>query len=164
MARRGVNKVILVGNLGRDPEVRHLDNGAAVANFPIATSESFRNREGGTTERTEWHNIVMWRGLAETAEKYLKKGSTIYLEGRLITRSWDDAEGNKKYRTEVEANNMVMLDSRPAEGGGGYQNTPVTATSGGAQNGAGTVATPPASNPEKSKQPVKDDVADDLPF
>ena len=91
----GVNKVILVGNLGKDPEVRHLENGAAVANFSVATTESYKDRNTGERrDQTEWHNVVLWRGLAEVAEKYLKKGSQVYIEGKIRTRSWEDKEGN----------------------------------------------------------------------
>ena len=108
----GVNKVILVGNLGKDPEVRHLENGTTVANFPIATSESYKDREGNRIDQTEWHNVVVWRKLAEIAESYLKKGSQIYLEGKLRTRSWDDQQGNKRYTTEVVADTFTMLGKR----------------------------------------------------
>ena len=108
----GVNKVILVGNLGKDPEVRHLENGTAVANFPIATSESYKDREGNRVDQTEWHNIVVWRKLAEIAENYLKKGSQIYLEGKLRTRSWEDQQGNKRYTTEVVADTFTMLGKK----------------------------------------------------
>jgi single-strand DNA-binding protein len=109
----GVNKVILVGNLGKDPEVRHLESGATVANFSLATSETYRDRNSGDrVTHTEWHNIVLWRGLAEVAEKYLKKGNQVYIEGRLRTRSWDDKDGNTRYTTEVLADNMTMLGSR----------------------------------------------------
>lgn len=102
--------MILIGNLGRDPEVRYLDGGVAVANFPIATSETYRDRNSGErVTQTEWHNIVMWRGLAEVAEKYLKKGNQVYIEGKLRTRSWDDKDGNTRYTTEVVADNMTML-------------------------------------------------------
>lgn len=105
-----VNKVILIGNLGKDPEVRHLENGAVVANFPIATSESYKDRNSGErVTQTEWHNIVVWRGLAEVAEKYLKKGSSVFIEGKLKTRSWDDKDGNTRYTTEVVADSMTML-------------------------------------------------------
>ena len=121
----GVNKVILVGNLGKDPEVRHLENGTAVANFPIATSESYKDREGNRVDQTEWHNVVVWRKLAEIAESYLKKGSQIYLEGKLRTRSWDDPQGNKRYTTEVVADTFTMLskreDANGSQGGGNYQ-------------------------------------------
>ena len=106
----GINKVILVGNLGKDPEVRYLEGGTAVANFPIATSETYKDRTSGEKKTTtEWHNIVLWRGLAEIAEKYLKKGSQIYLEGKLRTRQWQDKDGNNRYTTEIVGDNLQML-------------------------------------------------------
>lgn len=108
----GVNKVILVGNLGKDPEVRHLENGAAVANFSIATSETYKDKNGERQTQTEWHNIVLWRGLAEIAEKYLRKGNQVYIEGKLRTRSWDDKDGVTRYTTEVVGDNMTMLGSK----------------------------------------------------
>jgi single-strand DNA-binding protein len=108
----GVNKVILVGNLGKDPEVRHLEGGAAVANFTLATSESYKDKTGARQDKTEWHNIVVWRGLAEVAEKYLKKGMTIYLEGKLQTRSWDDKEGHKRYTTEIVGDTFTILSKK----------------------------------------------------
>ncbi|MEO6903732.1 MAG: single-stranded DNA-binding protein [Bacteroidia bacterium] len=111
----GVNKVILVGNLGKDPEVRHLEGGVAVANFSLATSETYKDKSGQKNEQTEWHNVVVWRGLAEVAERYLKKGMTVYVEGKLRTRSWDDKEGSKRYTTEIVADNLVMLGKK--EGG-----------------------------------------------
>ncbi|TKG88903.1 single-stranded DNA-binding protein [Puteibacter caeruleilacunae] len=104
-----VNKVILVGNVGKDPEVRHLDSGVAVANFPLATSESYTAKSGERVTTTEWHNIVLWRGLAEVAEKYVTKGKQLYIEGRIRTRSYDDKDGNKRYITEIFADNMQML-------------------------------------------------------
>ena len=105
-----VNKVILVGNLGKDPEVRHLENGAAVANFSIATSETYKDRKTGEkVSQTEWHNIVAWRGLAEIAERYLKKGHKVYIEGKLKTRSWQDQDGNNRYSTEIITDNLTML-------------------------------------------------------
>lgn len=104
----GINKVILVGHLGKDPEVRHLEGGVAVASFPLATSETF-NKEGRKVEQTEWHNIVMWRGLADVAAKFLQKGKLVYIEGKLRTRSFEDKEGIKKYTTEVVAENFTML-------------------------------------------------------
>jgi single-strand DNA-binding protein len=108
-----VNKVILIGNLGKDPEVRHLENGAVVANFPLATSEVYTDRSTGEKkETTDWHDIVLWRGLAEVTEKYLKKGYKVYVEGKLKKRSWQDKEGNTRYTTEVVADEMTIL-SRP---------------------------------------------------
>ena len=108
----GVNKVILIGNLGKDPEVRHLENGRAVANFSLATSEVYKNKNGERVTNTEWHNIVLWTPLAELAEKYLKKGSQIYIDGKLQTRSYDDKDGNKKYITEVVGQNLNFLGSK----------------------------------------------------
>jgi single-strand DNA-binding protein len=104
----GINKVILVGHLGKDPEVRHLDGGVSVASFPLATSETF-TKDGKKIEQTEWHNIVMWRGLADIASKYLQKGKLVYIEGKLRTRSYEDKEGSKRYTTEVVAENFTML-------------------------------------------------------
>lgn len=123
MASRGVNKVILVGNLGKDPEVRYMPNGNAVANFTVATSESWKDQQGQQQERTEWHNIVMYRRLAEVAGEYLKKGSKVYIEGKLQTSKWQDqATGQDRYKTEINASEMQMLDSRGQGGGqqGGY--------------------------------------------
>ncbi len=104
----GINKVILVGHLGKDPEVRHLDGGVSVASFPLATSESY-NKDGRKVEQTEWHNIVMWRGLADVAAKYLQKGKLVYIEGKLRTRSFEDKTGIKKYTTEIVAENFTVL-------------------------------------------------------
>ncbi|KPZ73231.1 Single-stranded DNA-binding protein [Shewanella sp. P1-14-1] len=133
MASRGVNKVILVGNLGKDPEVRYMPNGNAVANFTVATSESWKDQQGQQQERTEWHNIVMYRRLAEVAGEYLKKGSKVYLEGKLQTSKWQDqTTGQDRYKTEINAMEMQMLDSRGQggqqggmnQGQGGYGNAP----------------------------------------
>jgi single-strand DNA-binding protein len=110
----GVNKVILIGNLGKDPEVRYLDNGVAVANFSLATTENYKNKEGERVSQTEWHNIVLWRGLAEVAEKWLKKGSSVYVEGKIRTRKWEDKNGNTRYSTEILGDNMTMLGNRPS--------------------------------------------------
>lgn len=107
-----VNKVILIGNLGKDPEVRHLEGGVAVARFPMATSESFKDKSGEKKEVTEWHNIVVWRGLAEVAEKYLKKGNSVYIEGKLKTNKYKDKDGVEKYSTEIVADNMTMLGGK----------------------------------------------------
>lgn len=123
-----VNKVILIGNLGRDPEVRHLENGAVVANFPLATSEVYTDRTTGEKkENTDWHDIVVWRGLAEVAEKYLKKGYKVYVEGKLKKRSWQDKEGNTRYTTEIVADEMTILSrpegtERQSEGQAPYSN------------------------------------------
>lgn len=111
-----VNKVILVGNVGKDPETRYLDENTAITKFPMATSETYKNKSGERVSTTEWHNIVLWRGLAQVAEKYVKKGSQIYIEGRIKSRSYDDAEGNKKYITEIVGDQMQLLGRRPDEG------------------------------------------------
>jgi len=108
----GVNKVILVGNVGKDPEVRHLDNGVAVASFTLATSETYRNKENQKVTNTEWHNIVVWRGLAGVVEEYVRKGSSLYVEGKIRTRSWEDKNGVKKYTTEIIAENLQMLGTK----------------------------------------------------
>ena len=112
-----VNKVILVGNVGKDPETRYLEGGTAVCSFSLATSETYRNRDGEKVTNTEWHNVVLWRGLAEVAEKYVRKGSQLFIEGRIRTRSWDDRDGNKRYTTEIVGDNMQMLGKRSDEGG-----------------------------------------------
>ncbi len=116
----GINKVILVGHLGKDPEVRHLEGGVTVASFPLATSETY-NKDGKRVEQTEWHNIVLWRGLAEVASKYLQKGKLVYIEGKLRTRSFEDKEKVKKYVTEVVAENFTMLGRKSD-----FENTPVS--------------------------------------
>lgn len=119
MATKGVNKVILVGNLGNDPEVRYMPNGNAVANLSLATSESWKDQQGQVQERTEWHRLTMYRRLAEIAGEYLKKGSQIYVEGKLQTRKWQDQQGQDKYTTEIIVDQMQMLGGRGGEGGGG---------------------------------------------
>ena len=147
-----INKVILIGNLGKDPEIRRLDNGVAVGNFPIATSESYLDKSTGQRkEVTDWHDIVLWRGLAELAEKYLKKGHKIYVEGRLKKRSWQDKEGNTRYSVEVVADNMTML-SKPTQ-----QDSSTAPYS--------TTGTPQAPNPTSinTEPDLLDDVSDD-PF
>lgn len=117
-----INKVILVGHVGRDPEVRHLDGNRTVASFSLATSESYKNKNGEKVTNTEWHNIVLWRGLAEIAERFVKKGTLVYIEGKIRTRSWDDKDGNKRYTTEIEGDTLQLLGGRPADSGGGYPN------------------------------------------
>lgn len=145
----GVNKVILVGRLGKDPEVRHLENGATVANFSIATSETYKDRQTGEKrEQTEWHNVVLWRGLADVAEKYVKKGDMIYVEGKLRTRSWEK-DGVTRYTTEVVGDNMTML------GGGGGGNS--------GQSG-GYASSQPMQQESAPSQPAATDATDDLPF
>jgi single-strand DNA-binding protein len=113
---RGVNKVILVGNLGGDPELRSTPGGTPVATFTLATNESWTDREGVRQERTEWHRVVAWRKLAEICGQYLRKGRQVYIEGRLRTRSWEDRQGNQRKTTEIEAQSMLMLGRAPGEG------------------------------------------------
>jgi len=119
-----VNKVILVGNVGKDPEVRYLEKGVAVAKFPLATSETYKGKDGEKVTTTEWHNIVLWRGLAETVEKYVKKGSQLYIEGKIRTRSYDDKDGNKRYVTEIVADLMQMLGKKSDSGSEEIQERP----------------------------------------
>ncbi len=109
---RGVNRVVLVGNLGKDPDIQFLEGNIAVAKFSLATTEAYKDRSGKLISQTEWHTVVLWRGLAELSQKYLHKGSLVYVEGRLKTRSWEDKEGNKKFATEIVGDNMIMLDKR----------------------------------------------------
>jgi single-strand DNA-binding protein len=150
----GVNKVILIGNLGADPEVRQVSSDAKVANFRIATSETYKDRQTGERrEQTEWHSIVAWRGLAEITERYLRKGSKVYVEGKLRTRQWQDKEGNTRYTTEVHAEEMTMLD-RAASGEGT------------APNASPMAAARPAAQPMAASPMANDpmDEVDDLPF
>ena len=113
---RGVNRVMLIGNLGKDPDVQYLEGNIAVAKFSLATTETYKDRSGKLISQTEWHTVVLWRGLAELAQKYLHKGSLVYIEGRLRTRSWEDKEGNKKFSTEIIGENLIMLDKRSEAG------------------------------------------------
>ena len=142
-----VNKVILVGNVGKDPEVRHLDKGVSVANFSLATSETYLAKNGERVSTTEWHNIVVWRGLAEVAEKYVTKGRQLYIEGRIRTRAWDDKDGNKRYTTEIYADVMQLLGKRDDNGS-------ASAQGGSAADSYESVNEPDLSQPEE----------DDLPF
>lgn len=149
-----VNKVILIGNLGKDPEVRHLEGGVAVARFPLATSESFKDKSGQRQEKTEWHNIVLWRGLAEVAEKYLRKGQSVFIEGKIRTSQYQDKEGNQRYSTEIVADNMTMLGGRSDSGNGssGYQESSASTNTGESSYSGG------------SKSVAQNDEPDDLPF
>lgn len=162
MAGRGVNKVILIGNLGRDPEIRYTPDGVAIANVTVATTDYWNDRNTGERqERTEWHRVVFFRKLAEIVEQYLKKGSKIYVEGRLQTRSWEQ-EGVKRYTTEVIANEMTMLDSRGEAGSGGgsfEQRQPAAAA---AAAGGGQQEKAAASQGQPSGFDNFDD--DDIPF
>ena len=150
-----VNKVILIGNVGKDPEVRYLDTGIAVASFPLATTDRAYTLSNGTQvpERTEWHNLVLWRGLAETAEKYVHKGDKLYVEGKIRTRSYDDQNGAKRYVTEIFVDNMEMLT--PKGTGSGSYAPPQQQT-----------AAPVRPQSQQPQQPVssQDNSADDLPF
>jgi len=118
MASRSVNKVILIGNLGGDPELRHTVSNIPVVNFTVATNENWVNKEGVREERTEWHRVVAWRRLAEICHEYLRKGTQVYIEGKLQTRSWEDQNGQKRFMTEVVADEMVILGQRGGEAGG----------------------------------------------
>ncbi|WP_200889844.1 MULTISPECIES: single-stranded DNA-binding protein [Sanguibacteroides] len=137
-----VNKVILIGNVGADPEVRYLEGGVAVTRFSLATTETYNNKNGERVSQTEWHNIVLWRNLAQIAEKYVKKGMTLYIEGRLRTRTWDDQNGNKRYTTEIYGDTMQMLSRKQDN----YEKTPE----------------PPM--PESPSSLSNSDDSDDLPF
>jgi single-strand DNA-binding protein len=129
MASVGINKVILAGNLGKDPEVRHLEGGAVVANFPLATTEYYKDKSGNKVEQTEWHNIVLWRAQAEYAEKYLKKGFTILVEGKLKTRTWEDKDKNKRYTTEIYGDSItILIGNRREDTNSNTANTHPTAT------------------------------------
>ena len=139
----GVNKVILIGNLGKDPEIKYLESKVPVAKFPVATNETWKDRNGERKEHTEWHNVVLWRGLAEISEKYLQKGDRVYIEGRLRSRSWDDKDGNKRYATDVIADNMTMLTEKKDNAMNDH---------------------PPVSEPEKASEESTDNPGNDLPF
>ncbi len=116
---RSVNKVIIIGNLGQDPELRYTGSGTAVCNMRLATNESYKDSNGELVEKTEWHSIVAWARLAEICGEYLKKGSQVYFEGSLQTRQWEDKDGQTRYTTEIKAREMMMLDSKGGSGGGG---------------------------------------------
>ena len=150
---RGVNKVILIGNLGKDPEVRYMPSGSAVANVTLATSEQWKDKQTGEQqERTEWHNIVFFNRLAEIVGEYLKKGSQVYVEGSLRTRKWQDKSGNDRYTTEIVAGEMQMLGGR---GGGG------SSSSGGSSNDYNQE---PTASRQPAAAPASDDFDDDIPF
>ena len=112
---RGVNHVFLIGNLGKDPEIQYIDGEITVAKFPLATTETYKDKKGANIPQTEWHNIVLWRGLAELAAKYLHKGSLVHIEGSLRTRSWEDKDKNRRFMTEIIATNLVMLDKKKSD-------------------------------------------------
>lgn len=118
--------MMLIGNLGKDPDMQYLEGNIGVAKFPLATTETFKDRSGKLVSQTEWHTVVLWRGLAELAQKYLHKGSLVYIEGRLRTRSWEDKEGIRKFATEVVGDNLIMLDKRSDHGGGSHSSSQST--------------------------------------
>lgn len=118
---RGVNKVVLIGNIGKDPDIQHIEGNIPVAKFPLATTETYKDRNGNLVAQTEWHTVVLWRGLADLAGKYLRKGSLVYIEGKLRTRSWEDRDKRKHFSTEIVADNLVMLERRKDGNGGDYQ-------------------------------------------
>jgi single-strand DNA-binding protein len=151
---KSVNKVILIGNLGKDPEVKYTPSGTAMAKFSLATNERYKDKSGEFQERTEWHNIVAWQRLAEIAGEYLKKGRSVYIEGRIQTRSWDDKQtGQKKYMTEIVANDLVLLSGGRGEGGEG----------GGGKGARSAAATEPSAPPENPAQGAE--ITDeDIPF
>jgi single-strand DNA-binding protein len=151
---RGINKVILVGNLGQDPETRYMPSGGAVTNFTLATNESWKDKQSGEQkERTEWHRVAMFNRLAEVAAEYLRKGSQVYVEGKLRTRKWQDKDGNDRYTTEVIADEMQMLGGR----GGSFESGGGGAGAAGGRGSQGSSGGPP--NP-----PPADDFDDDIPF
>lgn len=174
MASRGVNKVILVGNVGQDPEVRYMPNGNAVANLSLATSESWKDQSGQLQERTEWHRLTMYRRLAEVAGEYLKKGSQIYVEGKLQTRKWQDQQGQDRYTTEVIVDQMQMLGGRTGQSEGGYQQQPQRQPAqqpqnqgfnqGGGQPGGNYNQAPQNQNAPKPMSEPDFDFDDDIPF
>ncbi|MBA9077648.1 MULTISPECIES: single-stranded DNA-binding protein [Rufibacter] len=159
-----INKVILIGNLGKDPEVRHLEGGVAVARFPLATSETFKDKNGERQERTEWHNIVLWRGLAEVSEKYLKKGQSVYIEGRIRSNNYTDKDGIQRYSTEIVADNMTMLGGRSEGGNGGQNNGGGSYGNEQASSGGGNAGASSASKGGSTRSAAYEEEPDDLPF
>lgn len=152
---RGVNKVILVGNLGRDPEMKYTASGAAIANITVATSDSWNDKQTGEkVEKTEWHRVVAFQRLAEIMGEYLRKGSQVYIEGKLQTRKWQDQNGQDRYTTEVVANDMQMLGARGGEGGGGR----------GQGGGGGFRNNPQNQQTQAQPKPDNDFADDDIPF
>ena len=156
MMAGSVNKVILIGNLGKDPEVRHFDDGGSLARFPLATTETYRNRDGEKISNTEWHNIILRRGLAQLAENYLKVGDRVYIEGSIRTRKWQDDQQNDRYSTEIIANNLVMLGGRRDDDDMNPGNRPPSSNTSGSQS----------SSPAADTSHLQNDEMDDsgLPF
>lgn len=149
-----LNKAMIIGRLTRDPEVRSTPSGTNVANFAVATNFSWKDQSGNRQDRTEYHDVVAWRKLADIVGQYLKKGSKVYIEGRLETRSWDDQQGNKRYKTEIVADNMIMLDSKGSGGGMGNSGSPFPTGGSGSQ-------TPPPPPPPPADDEIR---VEDIPF
>jgi single-strand DNA-binding protein len=154
-----VNKVIIIGNLGRDPETRYMPDGGAITNISVATTDVWKDKNGEKQEKTEWHRVAFFGKLAEIAGEYLKKGSQVYVEGRLQTRKWQDKDGADKYMTEVIADRMQMLGSRQGMGGGG-----APAERGGGEEREGSASRPAAAKPAAKAGGKFDDFEDDIPF
>lgn len=167
-----LNKVMLIGNLGKDPEIRYTQAGSAVANFSLATTDRWTDKQGNRQEKTEWHDIVAFDRLADLAQNYLKKGRSVYIEGRLQTRSWEDQQGQKRYRTEVVATGFQFLESRQSDGdSGGYgggqgrsANQQASRNEGGASGGSGGGRADYGSNAPQRSNPDDDFIKDDIPF
>lgn len=159
---RGVNKVILIGNLGADPEVRYTPTGSAITNITVATNEAWRDKQSGETqERTEWHRVALFNRLAEVAGEYLRKGSKVYIDGSLRTRKWQDKNGVDRYTTEIIANEMQMLDGRGSGAGGAMPQTGANAVHQGGTQGAPAHSTSQAA---AHSLPTNTDLDDDIPF
>lgn len=159
-----VNRVILIGNLGKDPEVRRLENGAVVAKFSVATNENYKDKAGEWQTQTEWHDVVVWRSLAERAEQQLKKGVQVYLEGKLTHRSWQDQEGNNRRTTEVVANYFRMLSRREGGSTSGSGYFPSSSDEDPATNFNPNPTNTPVSTPSATDQGEPEPADDDLPF
>ncbi|MBQ2243748.1 MAG: single-stranded DNA-binding protein [Bacteroidales bacterium] len=156
-----LNKVMLIGNVGKDPEVRHLESGATTASFTLATTERYKDKNGETKDQTEWHNIVCWRALADLVEKYVRKGSQLYIEGRIRTRSYTDRDGNTRYITEITADNLQMLGRKESGTGTSYP-APAPAPAPAPVHTSAPAA--PKSTPIIDMNAVNEDEGDDLPF
>ena len=160
-----INKVTLIGNLGRDPEMRHLENGSAVVKFSVATNESYKDKSGEWQQITQWHDVVAWRGLAERAERDLKKGGLVYIEGKLSTRKWQDQDGKDRYTTDVVANTMRLLERREDSGSGFNSSFPSAENAPPPASFETNNTTATASKPTATAEPANSEVAkDDLPF
>lgn len=131
---RGVNRVTLIGNLGRDPDIQYIEGNIPVVKFPLATTETYKDKAGQMVSQTEWHNVVLWRGLAELAQRFLHKGSFVYIEGRLRTRNWEDKDQIRRFSTEIVADNMVMLDKKKDQEEAGHYSRPASHPANAGQN------------------------------